>query len=133
MRRAVLLWAALAGACGGSPTTLTVTVDVPTGPPIMATYLDVTLPQLGDGGTVLVYDLRDMAIDASGTTLVVILAAPPPPEPVIVTVGARAVLGPPDGGVPAFASRGSGQASVVIANGDNTNVTVHLVPAPAAP
>ena len=56
------------------PTTITVRVDVPTGPPVTAAFLGVTLSPFGDGGASFLYDTSSHpTLDAGGHTFVVIL------------------------------------------------------------
>jgi hypothetical protein len=122
---------ALAGACNRSPTTITVRVDVPTGPPITAAFLGVTLTPLGDGGARFLYDISSHpTLDSGGRTLVVIM--PDAYERTLeVTVDALAATGDDDGG-PAPVPLRSGEASVMTVSYRNVDVSVHLSVSPCS-
>jgi hypothetical protein len=130
-RAAFLGILALAGACNPSPTTITVRVDVPTGPPVMAAFLGVTLTPLGDGGARFIYDISSHpTLDSAGRTLVVIM--PDAYERTLeVTVDALAATdaGVDDGGPTAVPLR-SGAATVMTVSYRNVDVTVHLSASP---
>ena len=118
----------LALACTNTqtPTTITVRVDVPTGPPVMAAFLGVTLSPLGDGGTSFLYDTSiHPTLDAGGRTFVVILPDGAG-QTLDVTVEALAALPGDDAGP--TAPLGRGEASVTTVPHQDVEVTVHLSP-----
>jgi hypothetical protein len=118
-----VVWAA---ACNQAPTTITVRVDVPTGPPVMAAFLGVTLTPFGDGGARFYYDVSsDPTIDSGGHTLVVILPDDRA-ETLNVEVDALGAM-ELDGG-PAPSPLASGAASVTTVPYRTVAVTVHLAP-----
>jgi hypothetical protein len=123
---ASVLLLALACANTQSPTTITVRVDVPTGPPVTAAFLGVTLSPLGDGGTSFLYDTSSHpTLDAAGRTFVVILPDGGG-QTLDVVVEALAALPGDDAGPPA--PLGRGEASVTTVSHQDVEVTVHLSP-----
>jgi hypothetical protein len=118
-------------ACSSSPTTITARVEVPTGPPVTAAFLGVTLTAFGDGAARFFYDVSsDPLIDSGGHTLVIILGDDRA-ESLDVDVDALAAT-EVDGG-PAPAALASGSASVTTVPHQTVDVTVQLVRSAGAP
>jgi hypothetical protein len=129
MRTKLGALAVLALACANTqpPTTITVRVDVPTGPPVTAAFLGVTLSPFGDGGASFLYDTSSHpTLDAGGRTFVIILPDGGG-ETFEVAVEALAAL-PDDDAGSATAPLGRGEASVTTVPHQDVEVTVHLSP-----
>jgi hypothetical protein len=100
-----------------------VRVDVPTGPPVTAAFLGLTLAPLGDGGTSFLYDISSTpTLDGGGRTLVIIL---PDNRSQTLDVAVEALAAGADGGL-TTSPLARGEASVTTVPHQDVEVTVHL-------
>jgi hypothetical protein len=128
----VVMWI---GACGATPTTLTVSVNVPADQGLSIDYLNLRVSGYEDGATQVVYNT--MSTDdggnpvpstfAAGTsaTLVIILPSSAVGKTVQVDVEAKTSTVDPNSGARSFPITAAGEASVKIAHG-NTLLPVYL-------